>query len=137
MNVLSVTPSLNRASSVKHMNEGLDQHLEVRGQALLTQLGEREDALRDAAAVEAAAVWLMNFCERAGLSPDTSLRLALLEVESANRTLAEARVQLDALNDEVHALERQGLSIARWEEIVARLRELQYPLVEFSAEAAA
>lgn len=119
----------------KHMNAGVDEHLEALGQALLNQVREQEAVVRDATAVEAVSGWLGNFCKRASLAADISVRSALAKVEDAKRTLAEARCRLDALNNEVLTLESQGLSVARLEEISARLRELGYPLAEFSREA--
>jgi len=113
----------------KHINEGVDEHLEALGQTLLTQIQKRAVAVRDATAVEAVLGLLMEFCK------NLSVRSALAKVEDAKRTLAEARGWLDALNSEMLALESQGLSVARLEEILARLRELGYPLAEFSRAA--
>lgn len=121
---------------VKHINVGVDEHLEAFGQTLHTQLREREDAVHHATAVEAASGWIRKFCERASLAADISVHSALAEVENAKRALAEDRVRLEALNREMLAIESQGLSVGRLEDISARLRELGYPLAEFSREAA-
>lgn len=119
-----------------HMSVGVDEHLEALGQPLISKLRESESAVRDARAAEVVSGWLIKFCERAGLSTDIRVRTVLAEVENANRTLAEAQAQLEALNKEVLALESQGLSMERLEEILARLHELAYPLAESTREAA-
>jgi recombinational DNA repair ATPase RecF len=119
----------------EHINVGVDEHMEAVGQALLAQLRERETALRDAAAVEAVSGWVRKFCERANFAPEISVRSALAEVENAKRMLAEARVRVDELNGEVLALESQGLSVTRLQEISVRLRKMGYPLAESSQAA--
>jgi recombinational DNA repair ATPase RecF len=119
----------------KHINVGIDEHLEALGRTLITQLREREEAVRKATALVASSSWLRNFCERAGLVANISVRSALAEVENSKRTLAEARSRLEALKKEVLALETQGFSVARLDEISAQLRDLGYPLTEFSREA--
>ncbi|MGC2519697.1 MAG: AAA family ATPase [Burkholderiales bacterium] len=119
-----------------HIKEGADRHLEALGQGLLTQLRQREVAVREATAGEVASGWLRKFCDRASLAAGISVRLALARVEDAKRALAEGQARLEALNSEVLTLESQGLSMARLEEISARLRELTYPLPKFSREAA-
>lgn len=119
----------------RHINVGVAEHLEVLGQTLLTQVRESEAAVRDATAVETMAAWLTGFCERSNLAADMSVRAALAKVEDAKRALVEGQTRLDALNGEVHSLESQGLSMARLEDIAVRLRDLAYPLLEFSREA--
>ena len=120
----------------KHINIGVDEHLEALGQTLLNQIGEQETAARTTTAVEAASTWLNSFCERASLAPDASVASALHKVDDAKRVLAQAQGRLSTLNTEVLSLESQGLSVARLEENSARLRELGYPFPEFSREAA-
>jgi len=120
----------------KHISVGVGEHLEALGQTLLTQVREREGAVRDAIAVEAMSDWLRRFCERASIAANISVRSALARVEDAKRELAEGRGRLKALNNEVLTLESEGLSMVKLEEISTRLRELTYPLPEFSIEAA-
>lgn len=119
---------------VKHIDTGVDEHLEVLGQKLLSQLRQQEDALRSANAVENAAAWLMKFCERASVASSLSVRAALAKVEDANRTLAESRDRLEVLKSEIATLEARGFLVGRLEEISARLHELGYPLSEASRE---
>ena len=121
---------------LKHISKGVDEHLETLGQTLLARLREQEAAVRDAVAAEVVSDWLTKFCERAGLAADISVRMALVEVENAKRTLTEAQGALETLNSELIALESQGLSVTKWEDILRRLRELEYPLVEFSVKTA-
>ena len=120
---------------VKHINKGVDGHIEALGRTLLTQLRNQEGAVRDAIAAEVVSDWFRKFCERASLAADIAVRSALVEAENAERTLTEARSRLEILNRELLALESQGLSASKWEENLSRLRELEYPLAEFSREA--
>ena len=120
----------------RHINVGVAEHLEVLGQTLLTQVRESEGAVCDATAFETMSTWLRRFCERSNAAVDITVRSALVNVEDAKRALAEGLGRLDALNGEVQSLESQGLSMAKLEEIAARLRDLTYSLPEFSREAA-
>jgi len=121
----------------KHMNVGVDEHLEALGQKFLTLVQEQEMALRAATAGEAASAWITKFCERAALAAGISVRSALNKVEDAKRALAEAQERLKTLHGEVITLESQGLSVTRLEDISRRLSDLGYPLGEFSPEAVA
>jgi energy-coupling factor transporter ATP-binding protein EcfA2 len=121
---------------VNQINKGVDEHVEALGQTLLNQLRERERAVREATAAEAVYDWLRKFCKRASLAADISVRSAVVEVEKAKRALKDARVRLETLNRELLAIESQGLSMTKWEEVLGRLRELEFPLAEVSREAA-
>ena len=121
---------------MKHIKKGVDAHLEAQGQTLLTQLREQEQAVCDAIALEDILNWLRKFCERASLAADISVRSALLKFKNSKRTLTEARNRLETLNRELLELKSQGISETKWEEVLGRLRKLDYPLVEFSREAA-
>ena len=119
----------------KHINADIDAHTEASAQALLARLREREEAMRNATAFEVAASWLMKFCERASLSSETFVHLALSEVENAQGSLTKARLRADALVNELTALETEGLSGARLAEISDTLQEGGYPLPELSRAA--
>lgn len=118
----------------KHINVGVDVHLEALGQTLLTQLRERESAVHGAIAVEAASKRLRKFCELSNLAIDIPVRSALAKVENAMRGLAESRSRIETLNSELLTLESQGLAAPKLNEISARLRELGYPLADLSQE---
>lgn len=118
----------------KHINVGVDEHIEALGQTLLTQLRERKVVLRDILAIETASSSLIKFCERANLAADMSIRLVLDEVNNTNRVLVESKEQLNVLNSEMHSLESRGLSIEKLEWITDRLRELGYPINVRSGE---
>ena len=105
----------------KHINVGVDEHLEALGQTLLTRVREQEGTVHDAGAVETASAWLMKFCERASLAANMSVHSVVAEVQNTMRKLADAQVRLNALNSEVVALESQGLSVSKMEEISTRL----------------
>lgn len=121
---------------VKHINKGIDENLEALGRTVLTQLREQESAVNDTTVAADVSFWLMKFCERAGIAAGISIRSALDEVVNAKKTLADARGRLESLNRELAALELQGILATKWEDILERLRELEYPLAEFSREAA-
>jgi DNA repair protein SbcC/Rad50 len=119
----------------KHINADIDAHTEASAQALLTRLREREEGMRNGTTLEGAASWLMKFCERANLSPETSVRVAFSEVEKAKGVLTQARLRSDALVNELTALETEGLSSTRLAEISEILKEGGYLLPELSRAA--
>jgi DNA repair exonuclease SbcCD ATPase subunit len=118
----------------KHINLGIDEHLEALGQTLLTQLREQEAVLRDILTIEAAFGLLIKFCERVGLGVDMTVYSVLTKMKNTNRTLAELQNQLDVLNNEIQSLESRGLSIEKLEGITDQLRELGYPINVHSEE---
>ena len=120
----------------KHITIGVDQTLEVLGQALLSEMKAQEDAVRNAAAVELIMTWLINYCEKVGLAQNITVHEALSAVEKAKGTLATANTQLKKLSSDLISLESQGLKVEMVEEISTRLRDFGYPLKEFTQEAA-
>ena len=112
----------------KHINVGVDEHLEALGQTLLTQLREREIVLHDIVAIETASSSLMKFCGRAKLAVDISIHSALDEVNNTNRALIEFKERLKVLNREMNSLKSQGLSKEKLKGITDRLSELGYPI---------
>jgi exonuclease SbcC len=121
---------------VKHINVGVDDHLESLGQTFLTQLTHREAILKDARSVETVASWLEKFCERANLAGEIAIEAVLAEVEKTRRSRLDTQSRLDDLRNEVLVLESQGFTISRLESILARLGELGYPLTTYSGESA-
>jgi ABC-type lipoprotein export system ATPase subunit len=116
----------------KHMVMGIDEHVESLGQELLGRVSAHDVAVREASVVASAADWLSKFCEHSGTSAGIAVRLALTKVEEARRALAAASSQIEKLDKEEAALEAQGLSASRLEEIGDRLHGLDYPLSELS-----
>jgi len=119
----------------KHMNIGVDEHLEVLGQTFLNQIQEQETAVVEATTREAACSWLQTFCERTKLSANIPVASALAEVEKANRELATAQSRIKVLDAELQGLESQGYSMTKLEEISAQLRRAGYRVSEFSSDA--
>jgi len=119
----------------KHINAGVDEDLEALGQTLLNQVRDAEVAVGEASAREGACAWLEKFCDRAKLGDDVSVASALAEVEKARRALTEAQARVKMLDGELLALESQGFSAPKMEEISARLRRAGYGDAKFSAEA--
>jgi exonuclease SbcC len=118
----------------KHINIGIDQHVEATGQALLTTLRNLENQVQEIMAVEKASQWLRTFIEAANLPGNVSIRSALAEVDIARRNLEETRSRLEALNSELLALESEGLSGMEPDEISLRLQQFGYPLEALSRE---
>lgn len=120
----------------KRMTIGVDQNIEELGQTLLCEMKAQEDEVRNAATVESIMTWLMNYCEKAGLSQNITVRDALTAVEKAKETLATANTRFKKLSSDLISLESQGLTVEMMEEISKRLRDLGYPLSEFTQEVA-
>ena len=112
----------------KHINIGVDEHLEMAGQTLLKQLREREVALREISQIENATTALIAFCERKNHSADRSVRSIMADLKEADHELEESRNRFNALNDEIHSLQSQGLSLEKLDEITDSLRELGRPI---------
>jgi hypothetical protein len=94
----------------KHIGAGVDEHLEAVARQHLSSLREREGALREASVVVAASGWLRTFSRKANLSPEISVRLALVEIDKAKRAVADAQARLQVVNTELDAAGLQGLS---------------------------
>ena len=112
----------------KHINMGVDEHLEMAGQTLLMQLREREAALHDISQIEKATSAVIAFSERKNLSEDRSVRAIMADLKETDHELEESRNRLNALNDEIRSLESQGFSLEKLEEITDRLCELGRPI---------
>jgi|GEM_PF-2025856 len=119
---------------LKHINVGVDQHVETLGQTLLDKLREGEAGAKRARAIETTASWLNTFCERTRRSINTPVSVALNEVSNAKRALTEGQSRLEALSSELLALEARGLSMSKLEDISARLVELEFSLGGFSSK---
>lgn len=119
----------------RRINMSGDDHLDSLGNTLLNQIQEREGALREAINFEAVLASLMKFCERAKLPKDVSIRSVLDKVAEFRKKLLEAQDELVILKNELLALESQGLSLARMENISGRLHEFGYTNVVSSLEA--
>ncbi|MCC6910195.1 MAG: AAA family ATPase [Phycisphaerales bacterium] len=118
----------------KHMQLGVDQHVEARGQVLLSQLRQREEALRQAVIVENASTWLGKFCERAAIDGAVTVVATLSKIEGARQALVEAQRRLEALNKELQALESQGLPVAMLDQLLVGLRDSGHALADWTKE---
>ncbi len=119
----------------KHMNLGVDEHLEAAGQKLLSEVRQQETAASDAAIRETTSAWLKEFCERAGLTAGISVVSALAEVQKAAQTVADAQARVKVLDGELLSLETQGFSAAKLDEIFLQLRRSGFRISESSREA--
>ena len=90
--------------------------------------------MRDVIAFEEVLDSLWEFCGRAKLSTDISIRSVLAEVADVRENLLEAQDKLIVLDNEMLMLESKGISVVRMEEISDRLNDLGYPLAGSSLE---
>lgn len=120
----------------KHINRDVEnKQLELRAQRLLSLLQAQQKRLQEASALESVLRWVQGFCQRANVGPEIIVRSAIAEVEAARQRLDKAQKRLPELRSEIEALESQGLSIGGLEEVLDRLRELDFPLAEPSRKA--
>jgi DNA repair protein SbcC/Rad50 len=95
---------------LRHMQLGVDQHVEARGQALLAQLRQCEEALHEAVTVDNVSAWLAEFCERAAIDTTATVHTALLRIDETRRALDQSQRRLHELGKELQALQLQGMS---------------------------
>ena len=119
----------------KHMNLGVDEHVEAAGQKLLSQIRQQEKAVGDAVVVETASAWLKRFCEAARLTTGISVASARAEIQKVTKTVTDAQARIKVLDGELRSLEGQGLSAARLDEILSQLRRAGFRIAESSREA--
>ncbi|MBE0448703.1 MAG: AAA family ATPase [Actinobacteria bacterium] len=119
----------------KHMTFDVDQNLEALGQALLSEMKAQKDAVSNAATIESIMIWLMNYCEKADLTHNITVREILSSVEKIKGTLATAHTRLEKLSRDLISLESHGLTVEMVEEISTSLQNLGYPLDEFTQDA--
>jgi len=120
----------DRGELAQHINADVNKSFEDTGQGFLTNLREQEIAVRDATATKRVLEWLNEFAKRANLDLDASVRTAFAEVDNAKKIVGSAQDRLEMLNKEILALESQGLSLSRQNDILGQLRELGYPLTD-------
>ncbi len=124
-----------RGDLTKHIKEGIDEHVERRGQILLAQIRESEAAVRNASQVEMAFTWFAAFCKKAGLAGDINVGPALAQVENTRKQLMEARSRIDILSRDIRALEAEGYSIEKYGLLLARLSAMGHELTNVSLAA--
>jgi ABC-type lipoprotein export system ATPase subunit len=122
---------------IKHINLDVNEQFEAFGQKLLARLKNQETEVRNAIAVEIASSWLIQFCDKAKIAKNISVRAALTEAEKVKKILSEAYARVKVLDSEVLALESQGFSMVAIEDVSDQLKNLGYPTPpELSMEAA-
>lgn len=104
-----------------HMAAGVDEHLEARAQKLLENVHRAEAAVNNATVTEKAANQIGLLFARIQLSPRTVLKEVIAKLNEAKVAQAEARKRVEILVSEIRALEAQGLSLARLNEVSTRL----------------
>jgi DNA repair protein SbcC/Rad50 len=119
----------------KHIEAGLDESIERRGQEILGEIQKQERAVAEASDIEAGAVLLTNFCDRADLSTDMAVGAVVARLEEVRKNAGDIQSRLALLDAELRSLESRGLSMDRFEEIQRRLRELGLTVNAVSPEA--
>lgn len=112
----------------------VDQHVEARGQALLAQLRQCEEALHEAVTVDNVSAWLAEFCERAAIDTTATVHTALLRIDETRRALDQSQRRLHELGKELQALQLQGMCVAKLEPIRTELSASGYPLANWARE---
>ena len=112
----------------KHMQLGVEEHVEGRAQVLLAGIRQCEDGLQAAALAESAADWLAQFCERSHVEDTDSVQSVLSIVESTQRALEDAERRSQSLKKELLLLEMQSISVIKLDELLGELSEIGYPL---------
>lgn len=115
-----------------NMTTGVDEHLEARAQKLLEKVRRADAAASSAAATEKAANKIGSLCARMQLPPRTVLKDAIVRLNETKVVQAEARKRAEALESEIRAVEAQGLSLTRLNEVSARLNALGINLADRS-----
>jgi DNA repair exonuclease SbcCD ATPase subunit len=118
----------------KHIQLGIDEHIEARAQEQLIQVRKCEEELRAAADSERAASWLSQFCERANLAGTISLKAALAQVESSRLVLEGAQRRSEELKRESLTYASQGLSVAKLNKLVDDLRSADHSISDLKKE---
>lgn len=119
----------------RHIQSGIDQHIETRSQLLLAQLRRCEEAVASALVAAAASIWLRAFCARAELDSEVTTGVALAKLAETSQVIAEANQRREELTKELQAFAVQGISIARMGELATGLRDAGHSLSEWNAEA--
>jgi exonuclease SbcC len=119
----------------KHMNLGVDQHIEAAGQKLLNQVRQQEKALGDAVVVETVSAWLKGFCEATQLTTGVSVASTLAEIQRLTQTVTDAQARVKVLDSELRSLGGQGFSAVKLDEILSQLRRAGFRISESSREA--
>lgn len=108
----------------RHMTAGVDEHLETKVQKLLENVHHAEAAVTSTAAIEKAANQIGSLCKRMQLPLGTVLKNAMESLEKAKTVEAEEQKRVEVLESEIRAVEAQGLSISRLNEVSTSLNEL-------------
>jgi exonuclease SbcC len=119
----------------KHMQQGVDRRFEQRGQTLLTQMRQCEDALRDATYSETAIVWFSAFCQRSGFAGDEAIGKVSTYLLDTNKRLMTLRNELEAVNRTLSTFEAQDYSIKEYELLLSQLAKMGYAIKDESPAA--
>jgi len=112
------------------ITEDIDGHLETKVQKLLDNVRCAEEALVIAVASEKGANQLSSLCAGMQLSSETLLKDAVASLGKTKDAQAVAQKRADILASEIRAMEAQGLTLLRLNEVTARLNEIGIHLTD-------
>jgi exonuclease SbcC len=119
-----------------HMTANLDEQAELFGRSLLGKLRESEDSVRNMTTFQRVSTWLCDFCEKADLPSDISVKEAYDKVQEIETTVLETQDSVDELNRKLNGLALQGLTYAQFEDVASRLKSATRLLDVLSRESA-
>ena len=116
----------------RHIATGVDEHLEAKARKLLENVRRADETVVIAVANEKAANMFSSLCVRMELPPETELKDSIAGLNKAKDAQAKASKRAEILVSEIRAMEEQGLSLSRLNEVTARLNELGINVVDRS-----
>ena len=117
---------------VCHMAAGVDQRIEVKAQELLENVHCADAAVTSAGITEKAANQISSLCARMKLPQEAVLTVVLTSLNEARIAQTEARMRMEELESEISAMETDGLSIMRLNEVSASINALGFNFADRS-----
>lgn len=119
----------------RQMNRASADPSEELGRALLARLQDQQSSFDKAATQERLAGRLSEYSSSAGLGPGVPFSVVLKAVKDAARSLAESRLRLSQVEEELSNLHRQGLNSDVLEDVASRLASLGHAPDDVSVSA--
>ena len=113
-----------------HISEGVEGYLEEKAQKLLENVRRADDARKIAVEAEKVANILSSLCLRMKLPLETTLNDVIENLNKMKDALEDAQGKSEVLALELSAMEDQGLSLSRLNEVATRLSELGINLTD-------
>lgn len=126
----------SRGELEAHINANLDEEAELLGRSLLDRIREYENSVNEVTTLKRLSDWLCDFCDKASLPSDISVKTACEQAQHAERTVSEMQGSMDKLNRKLSELSSRGLTHSKFEDISSQLKLISYPLPAPVQEAA-